>query len=138
MPKLSVPAGISVTRQRTATPQVNVSVTPEQLAGPEVRLLQTLGKGADEITNLVIRKQNAQDLAVVTQAESAMQQVLMERKLAANEMRGSQTKDLLKNGEQFIDGNLRAVDGEAISKEHRQTIEQYQDLYGALDERQQH
>ena len=137
MPKLQVPEGISVNRQRVATPQVNVSVTPEQLAGPEVRLLTELGKKADEVTDFVIRKQNAHDLAVVTQAESAMQQVLMERKLAANELRGSQTKDLLKNGEQFIDGNLNAVDGEVISPEHRNTIDTYQSLYGALDERQQ-
>ena len=137
MPKLPSLEGTTVSPLRTQAPRVNVSVTPEQIAGPEVRLLTELGKKADEVTAFVVRKQNAHDLAVVTQAESAMQEILMERKLAANELRGTQTKDLLKNGEQFFDGNLTAVDGEVITPEHRQTISRYQDIYEGLDARQQ-
>ena len=137
MPKLPSLEGPTVSPLRTQAPQVRVSVTPEQIAGPEVRLLTELGKKADEVTAFVIRKQNAHDLAVVTQAESAMQEVIMERKLAAGELRGTQTKGLLEKGEQFFDGNLTAVDGEPITPEHRQTISRYQNLYNGLDERQQ-
>ena len=61
MPKLTTIENTSVSPLRTQAPRVNVSVTPEQIAGPEVRLLTELGKKADEVTAFVIKRQNTKE-----------------------------------------------------------------------------
>ena len=133
MPELQVPKGISVNRQRVATPQVNVSVTPEQLAGPEVRLLQDLGKSADEITDFVVRRQNTKDLEIVTRADTAMKELLMEQKLAAEKLKGMDASGLLTKQTTLFDGNFHPEDGQVLTEAHQR----YLNVYQSADQRQQ-
>ncbi len=133
MPKLQVPEGISVNRQRVAIPQVNVSVTPEQLAGPEVRLLTELGKKADEITDFVVRRQNTKDLEIVTRADTAMKELLMEQKLAAEELKGMDASGLLTKQTTLFDGNFHPEDGQVLTDAHQR----YLNIYQSADQRQQ-
>ena len=132
MPRIPTVEGTSVTPNRTPDARVAVSVTPEQLAGPEVRLLQQLGKNADEITDFVIQKQNAKDLAIVSQGEAALKEVLMEQKLEAQKMLGTNANGLLNKATNFFDSNMAPEDGQSISEAHQR----YMDVYENADERQ--
>ena len=132
MPRIPTVEGTSVTQNRTPDARVAVSVTPEQLAGPEVRLLQQLGKNADEITDFVIQKQNAKDLAIVSQGEAALKEVLMEQKLEAQKKLGTIANGLLNKATNFFDSNMVPEDGQSISEAHQR----YMDVYENADERQ--
>ena len=133
MPKLPSVENTSVALQRTPAPQVNVSVTPEQLAGSEVRLLTELGKKADAVTAFVIQRQNAKDLDVVTRAENAIKEVEMERILAANQRTGVTADGLLKEEEAFFDSGFNPLDGQPTTEANQR----YLQIYNGADERQQ-
>ena len=132
MPRIPTVEGTSVTPNRTPDARVAVSVTPEQLAGPEVRLLQQLGKNADEITDFVIQKQNAKDLAIVSQGEAAIKEVLMGQKLEAQKMLGTNASGLLNKATNFFDSNMVPEEGQSVSEAHRR----YMEVYENADERQ--
>jgi hypothetical protein len=132
MPKVPLLNQTSVQEQRLPDARVNVSVTPEQIAGPQVRLLQTLGAGADQITNFVVQRQNALDLDVVTRGENAMKEVLMEQTLLAQQRVGIGAKDLLKDQEEFFGNRLTPSDGQ-ISTEATARLGS---VYDEADERQ--
>ena len=132
MPRIPTVEGTSVNPNRTPDARVAVSVTPEQLAGPEVRLLQQLGKNADEITDFVIQKQNAKDLAIVSQGEAALKEVLMEQKLEAQKMLGTNASGLLNKATNFFDSNMVPEEGQSVSEAHRR----YMEVYENADERQ--
>jgi hypothetical protein len=133
MPKLSVPEGTSVARQSTAIPRVNVSVTPEQIAGPEVRLLTELGKKADEVTAFVVKQQNTKDLEIVTRADTAMKELLMEQRHDAEKRRGINASGILTEATNLFDSNMQPADGQNITEAHKR----YLDVYESADPRQQ-
>ena len=75
--------------------QYQTIVTPEAIAGEQVRNWERLGKTADEITDSVIAYKNTKDLDEVNRAETKIKEILMRRKLAANGIKGQHTAGLL-------------------------------------------
>jgi hypothetical protein len=133
MPKLTTIDNTSVSPLRTQAPQVRVSVTPEQIAGPEVRLLTELGKKADEVTAFVVKRQNTKDLEIVTRADTAMKEVLLEQRLAAEKRRGIDASGLLTEQHELFDSNMQPKDGQVVTPAHQR----YLDVYQSADPRQQ-
>ena len=133
MPKLTTIENTSVSPLRTQAPRVNVSVTPEQIAGPEVRLLTELGKKADEVTAFVIKRQNTKDLEIVTRADTAMKEVLLEQRLGAEKRRGINASGLLTEQHELFDSNMQPKDGQVVTPAHQR----YLDVYQSADPRQQ-
>ena len=133
MPKLPSLEGTTVSPLRTQAPRVNVSVTPEQIAGPEVRLLTELGKKADEVTAFVIKRQNTKDLEIVPRADTAMKEVLLEQRLGAEKRRGIDAGGLLTEQHELFDSNMQPKDGQVVTPAHQR----YLDVYQSADPRQQ-
>ena len=113
------------------TPQYTTSVTPEMIAGPEVRNLEALGKTAGEITDWVITDRNNKDLAIINDIENKGKEIEMRRKLAASKMMGKNALGLLAREEAFLGSNYKQPDGEPPLVE----VQEYQKMYGELDDR---
>ena len=113
------------------TPQYTTSVTPEMIAGPQVRMLEKLGKTGDEITAWVIKDRNNKDLALINDIENKGKEIEMRRKLAASKMQGKDADGLLGREETVMDGNYKQLDGEPPMIE----VQEYNQMYEALDER---
>ena len=113
------------------TPQYTTSVTPEMIAGPQVRMLEKLGKTGDEITAWVVKDRNNKDLALINDIENKGKEIEMRRKLAASKMQGKDAEGLLGREETVMDGNYKQLDGEPPMIE----VQEYNQMYEALDER---
>ena len=133
MPKITLLNQTSVAPTRLPNARVNVTVTPEQIAGPQVRLLQSIGAGADQITDFVIKRQNALDLDTVTRGENAAKEILMEQSLASQLRKGSNAQDLLQEQSDLIDGNFAISTGSPVSEAQTR----YNKIFENADERQQ-
>lgn len=110
--------------------QYTTIVTPEAIAGAEVRNWERLGKAAEEITKSVIHFKNVQDLDEVNRAETKIKEVLMRRKLSANEKKGNHTAGLLGIEERFFDTWTQDKDEPPIAE-----VQEFWQMYNKLEDR---
>jgi len=132
VPKITEVRETTQTLSPLQSPKYTGSVTPEILAGPEVRQLQSLGKTAEEITDYVVKRQNQLDLDAVTKAENAIKNIQMEQVLMAQKHRLDKAIGLGEKAEKFWDSNFTVPEGDHSTP----AIEAYNAHYLTMDERQ--
>tara|TARA_Y100000310_G_scaffold53909_2_gene49444 strand:+ start:751 stop:3153 length:2403 start_codon:yes stop_codon:yes gene_type:complete len=132
VPKITEVRETTQTLSPLQSPKYTGSVTPEILAGPEVRQLQSLGKTAEEITDYVVKRQNQLDLDAVTKAENAIKNIQMEQVLMAQKHRLDKATGLGGKAEEFWDSNFTVPEGGHSTP----AIEAYRAHYLTMDERQ--
>ena len=114
--------------------QYQTIVTPEAIAGEQVRNWERLGKTADEITDSVIAYKNTKDLDEVNRAETKIKEILMRRKLAANGIKGKHTAGLLMKEEKFF-----GAPGESFTQPEGEPpmleLQEFNEMIGGMDDR---